>query len=717
MPLSAGDKLGSYELLAPLGAGGMGEVWKARDTRLGRLVAIKLLKGNHSRFQQEARAVAALNHPHICQIYDVGPDYLVLEYVEGALLKGPLPAEEAVRLAMQIAGALEEAHGRNILHRDLKPANILVTPKGTVKLLDFGLATFLSAPDSDATRTLEGTVMGTAAYMAPEQAGGKAVDARSDIFSFGAVLYEMLAGARAFGAPSVAEVLSAILRDEPPPLEAPAALQRIVRKCLAKAPAARFQSVTELRTALEQVFGTSAGELPSIAVLPFANMSAGKDEDYFSDGLAEEIINALAQVPGLKVTARTSAFAFRGKEVDVRKIADTLGVRTILEGSVRRAGNRIRVTAQLINAADGYHLWSQRYDREMADVFAIQDEIASAIAEALQVKLAPKPTGAERHKPKLPAYEAYLRGRHHQFKATPGSWEKARECYQQAIALDPQFALAYGDLAGLFNHAVAVGIRPPQENVPAMRTYATRALELDPALPQAHTHLATAAGLFDNDWNEAECRFKLAMAHPAVPPDCRFLYMAYLVARRRPLEAVEEVRRAVEQDPLSRLYRMYLALSLWTAGCDEEAVREGNRVLDLDENYPGSYFFFALYHAHRGAFREALPFAEKSYLLSAHLPHAASIFAGVLLRNGDAAGAEKTLGKLAPPTVFGVPRAFAYFYLIAGEIDKAADWCERAVEQSDGTLAFSTALPVWNPLTASTRWPALARRMRLPENV
>jgi serine/threonine protein kinase len=412
MQLSVGDKLGPYEILAPLGAGGMGEVWKARDTRLNRIVAIKRLIGRHSaRFEQEARAIAALNHPNICQIHDIGPDYLVLEYIEGQPLRGPLPVPEAVRLAIQIAGALEEAHAKGILHRDLKPANIVLTARRDSKLLDFGLAKLTDGADEAATKTIEGTMLGTAAYMSPEQARAQALDERSDIFSFGAVLYEMFSGRRAFPGEHALPTLGAVIHRDPDPLQAPPDIVRIVTRCLRKSPEERFQRAAEIRIALETANLTlAAKDPPSIAVLPFANMSASKDDEYFSDGLAEEILNLLAHIPELKVTARTSSFAFRGKELDITAIANALKVRTILEGSVRRAGNRIRVTAQLINAADGYHLWSERYDRELADIFAVQDEIASAIAKALHVKLAPK-SEAARYQPYPAAHEAFLRGR------------------------------------------------------------------------------------------------------------------------------------------------------------------------------------------------------------------------------------------------------------------------------------------------------------------
>ena len=376
-----GTALGPYELIVPLGAGGMGEVWKARDTRVDRIVAIKRLKTEHTeRFKREARAIAALNHPRICQLYDVGPDYLVMEYVEGDALKGPVPVADAVPLAVQIAEALAAAHRKGIVHRDLKPANILVNESGA-KLLDFGLAQ-MDVPllSGDATISVAlsegGVIVGTVAYMSPEQAQGQAVDARSDVFSFGAVLYEVLTGRRAFRGNTPLATITAVVHEEPPPLEAPAALERIVSRCLAKERRDRFQSMADVAAALEQTVVKPTDQYPSIAVLPFANMSSDPDDDYFSDGLAEEIINLLAHVPSLKVTARTSSFAFRGKDQDIRRIAEALGVRTILEGSVRRAGSRIRVTAQLINAEDGYHLWSERYDRELTDVFAIQDEIA-----------------------------------------------------------------------------------------------------------------------------------------------------------------------------------------------------------------------------------------------------------------------------------------------------------------------------------------------------
>jgi serine/threonine-protein kinase len=552
-------------------------VYKARDTRLDRTVAIKVAAAKFSeRFEREARAVAALNHPHICTLYDVGPDYLVMEYVDGATVSGPMPVGQALKLAIQIAGALEEAHAKGILHRDLKPANILVTAKGTAKLLDFGLAKL--AADSDGTQTMAGGLMGTPMYMAPEQADGKPADRRSDVFSFGAVLYEMLAGRRAF------DSLAAVVRDSPKPVDAPGEVARIVTRCLAKSPADRFQSMADLKAALERISAQPAERQPSIAVLPFANMSRDPDDEYFSDGLAEEIINTLAHLPGLKVTARTSAFAFRGKEQDITKIAEMLHVRTILEGSVRRSGSRIRVTAQLINAEDGYHLWSERYDREMADVFAMQDEIAAAIARALEVKLVGKPAGRQ-HLPDLRAYEAFLKARHELLKVDPESAARGRRLLEQAIALDPAYSEPYGELGSCYVLQALTGLRSAREAMPAARARAQNALERSASDARAHGVLCSVAGLYDYDWKEAAEQYRLALAVEAVPGEVRArCALAYLVPLSRFQEALEQLETALEHDPLNGFVRSTFALVLAFGGMHDRARIEAQKVIEVDAN-------------------------------------------------------------------------------------------------------------------------------------
>jgi serine/threonine protein kinase len=516
--LQAGAKLGPYEILAPIGAGGMGEVWKARDTRLGRIVAIKKVKEQHSeRFKQEARTISALNHPNICQLYDIGSDYLVLEYVEGKPLSSPLPEKEAVRLAIQIAAALEAAHKKGIIHRDLKPANIMVTAEGSVKLLDFGLAKLYeqqagsagvppaisTSPTANFPATQTGAVLGTVAYMSQEQAQGQHADVRSDIFSFGLVLYEMRSGKRAFTGDNSPVILAALLSDEPPPLKSSPSLERIVRRCLEKKPAERFQSMTEVRSALENTEAKSGEQpQPSIAVLPFVNMSGDSEQEYFSDGLTEEIINTLTQIPGLEVTARTSAFVFKDRREDIRKIAEMLGVINILEGSVRKSGNRLRITAQLITAADGNHLWSERFDRDMTDVFVIQDEISQAIAAKLCVHLFGNRPMIKRHTENMEAYNLFLKGRYYFLKLSPEGVAKSEEYYEQAIAADPNYALPWFGLAVFYWMMGYLGVVPAKESNAKCRQAALQALALDEYLPGAHSVLG-AARAEQFDWMEA----------------------------------------------------------------------------------------------------------------------------------------------------------------------------------------------------------------------
>ena len=719
MALSSGDKLGPYEILAKLGEGGMGEVWKARDSRLNRPVAVKRLKGQHSaRFEQEARAIAALNHPHICQIFDIGPDYLVLEYIEGQPLKGGVNVDDAVRLAMQIAEALDAAHRKGVVHRDLKPANIMVTSEGSVKLLDFGLAKQTAGSDDTSTvdGTAVGTVMGTAAYMAPEQTEGKPLDVRSDIFSFGSVMYELLSGRRAFHGENAVSTMTAILRDEPAPLDASAALQAIVKRCLAKPPGQRYQTVAELRDDLGKAqTGTPPHSPPSIAVLPFANMGADKENEYFSDGLAEEIINFLAQIPGLKVTARTSAFAFKGKTEDIRKIAGTLGVSTILEGSVRRSGSRLRVNAQLINASDGYHLWSQRYDREMADLFDLQDEIAQAIASALHVTLAGTPTPFMLYKPSLPAYEALLKARHYRGLLRPELFPRARECFEQAIALDPKFVLAHCEYGIYFMMMVVLGLVSPSEGWSMVRSQAQRALDLDPSLPEGHAMLGAVAGSLEYDWKEAERQFRLAIAHDPVPVNVRLYYSLHLMKIGRSGEAVQQAELGLQEDPLNILLRINRASYLAAAGRPEDAVKGWREILELNPSVVLALFNLAGRHASLGEWDRALPLCEEAYVL-APLSRVVGLLAGLLKRTGDTRRADQLLHTLQPADAFGVPLGLALYHWVLHEFDAEADWFEKAIDQRDPISSMLLRFWYGAELRTTPRWAGLMRKLNLPES-
>ena len=689
----------------------MGEVYKATDTRLGRTVAIKTLTSEDAaRFQQEARAIAALSHPHICVLHDVGPNYLVMEYLEGEPLRGPLPLEDALRVASEVVDALDAAHGKGILHRDLKPANIMMTSTGT-KLVDFGLAKIAADSTDGVTGTIAGTVLGTAAYMSPEQAQGQPADARSDVFSLGAVLYELLSGRNVFARASFLDTLNAVVRDEPPALDSPAA--DIVKRCLAKQPAQRFQTMAEVRTAIHQLRTKKPGRAqasPSIAVLPFANMSRDSDDEYFSDGLAEEIINALAQVPELKVIARTSAFAFKGKNEDIRKIAETLGVTNILEGSVRRAGSRIRVTAQLILAADGTHLWSQRYDREMSDIFAMQDEIAAAIAGALKLKLIP---ATERRMPSLPAYEAYLKYRSYQWQFTPEAAQRSRQCLEQALTLDPEFALPYVGLADYNLALSAVGAIPVSQAMPRARELAQRALEIDPDLPEAHAMLGIVAGHFDYDWKEAERRFRAAVSREPLSPHLRQWYATFLLnAMGRTSEALLQMAHIIEEDPLCQMWHGMHSNVLQSAGLHEQAYEATLTAVKLDPAFWLGWADLGILAALRGNHEEALRCAEKAMAAAPWSTYSIGLMAGALANVGSTEKAEPLLATLRNDS-YGGPIGLVICGVVRGEIEAAVDAARKAVEQRFSVMIPRVFRPYESLLRQSARWPDVLRAMNL----
>lgn len=456
--------------------------------------------------------------------------------------------------------------------------------------------------------------------------------------------------------------------------------------------------------------------VPSIAVLPFANMSGDKEQEYFSDGLAEEIINALTRIAGLKVIARTSAFAFKGQNTDIRRIAETLGVTTILEGSVRRSGNRIRVTAQLITASDGSHLWSERFDRELADVFAVQDEISSAIAAALKVRLSPQAEARQRHTPTLPAYEALLKARHFHWKVTAESMNQARVFYEQAIALDPQFALAHALYSDYLFGRTTIGLSSLREVEPVIRAVAQRALELDPALADAHGPLCILASSFDYDWNEAGRQFALAApggkGSPHVHMGCGW---NYILASGHRQEAIAQLKLAVLGDPLHLTARAILGMALGAVGEFEEAEELLQQSRDLDPGFMWTHYYLADLHAAREQFAEALPSAEKAFSLAPWYAPSAGIYAGLLVRTGDPARGRQMIQSLEGSTAYGAAKGLAIFHTVCGDVDRAADFYEKAIEERDSFVVAFLQGAIGAPLRASTHWPRLAALMRLPE--
>ncbi len=714
-----GRTVSHYHVLEKLGKGGMGVVYKARDTRLERVVALKFLPPERvtdperkRRFVREARAASALNHPNIITVYDIdqadGADFIAMECVSGRTLSQviagkPLPVKDALGYAVQIADALIAAHRAGIIHRDLKPGNVMVTEDGRAKVLDFGLAK-LTEVTAESTLTL---VVGTAAYMAPEQAEGQAADARSDIYSFGALLYEMLAGRRAF---------TGMAREEPAPLTGVSPeLQQIVARCLRRNPAERFQTAGELKAALEKTGLEAHPTLPSIAVLPFANLSADKENEYFSDGLAEEIINALTKVPGLRVPARTSSFAFRGKEMDVSEIGAKLKVGHILEGSVRKAGDRIRVTSQLINVADGYHLWSERYDRRLADIFDVQDEIARAIVDKLRVQLVGDRPLIKRPTENLEAYSLYLKGRYHMAATWVESYTKIKESLELAIKLDPHYALAYAGLAYYYCWAPTFGLSAPKKSFSAATRAALDALALDDTIAEAHMVLGMIAA-FHFDWLRAESEFQRALELNPASSDCHDSYaFAFLGPMGRLQDAAAEFERALELDPLSLIVQCHQGfLSYWRRDY-HLAIRQCRRVLELSPNYTLAHFCIGLAAMEAGLFDEAARAVETVLALGGRNALVLALLGLVYARSGRVSEARELLEELVglAGLSYVSPAQAGWIYLGLEETDKAFESFEKAFEDDSAHMLYLRIFPIYDPIRPDPRYRALLRKMNL----
>ncbi len=740
----AGTRLGNYEIESLLGQGGMGVVYKARQVNLDRPVALKILPPHLSsnvsflkRFKREARAVAKLSHSNIIQIFDIAEDndlhFFSMEYVEGETLdkvlekKGKFEPKEAVRVISQVALALEHAHKHNIIHRDVKPSNIIIDGSGNAKVMDFGLA---RAADDRSKVTQSGTLIGTLGYMSPEQCRGEELDFRTDIYSLGVVLYEMLTGKPPFDAPNEVAMIHKIVSEEPPGVREFTAdiseeLNTVVSRAMAKDRMARHGNMTEFMESLRKLPVSSSSEKhieeessPSIVVLPFVDMSSSRDQEYLCDGMAEALINALTQIKDLKVVARTSAFSFKGQSLDVRDIGKRLNVATVLEGSIQKAGNRLRITGQLVNVADGYHLWSEKYDRNMDDIFAIQDEISEAIVTKL------KPTLLKSEKSKLGArqavpietYDLYLKGRYFFNKSSVEALKKAVDYFEQALAIDPDYAQAYAGLADAHLVLPFFSSSRPQETYQKGRRAALRALEIDNTLAEAHISLGTVKSAYDWDWKGAERELKQAIELNPGYAIAHWTYAYHLVRVNRLDEAIAEIEEAHKLDSLSLQINIGLGMILYWAGQNDRAIEVLRKTIELDPNHPYAHLALGLAYLQKSMNDEALLEFEREREVSGVLDAAAEW--SIAVWHALVGKREKALDILntfltrseteyVPPTFTGL------LYFALGDIDRGFEWLEKACESGDIWLGYFQAAPMVAPLRSDPRFKAILKKMGL----
>jgi serine/threonine-protein kinase len=790
MTLTPGTRLGPYEILSPLGAGGMGEVYRASDSRLGRDVAVKVISEQlihdpraRARFEREARAVASLSHPNIVSLYDVGAEggvaFAVMELLDGEPLDcdiGPqgVAWTRALEIASSVADALTCAHDRGVVHRDLKPSNIFVTSDGLVKVLDFGLArqdpigAAHAALSTVPGGTQPGLVLGTVGYMSPEQVRGEATDARSDIFSLGCVLYEMLTGRRPFQGGTAAEVQAAILRDQPGSVDdinsaIPPEVNALVHRCLEKRPEQRFQSARDLAFALRQA-GTSrlrsaarppatrftrplvtmfvamglvavgvgswwtthrtsaadVGRIQSLAVLPLSDLSPDRGQEYFADAMTEELTTRLAKMGSWRITSRTSVMGYRQVVKKIPDIARELGVDAVIEGSVLREGSRLKVTAQLIDGLTDRHLWADSYEREIRGVMELQNDIAVAIARQVGLTLTPEANRSllAASRPVLPAaFDAYVRGRHAWDKRTEGDLREAIRDFQASIDADPTYAPAYAGMADAYGQLGYGSYVAPEESFPRAREAATRALELNPTLAEPHAALGYALMYYDWDFAKAEAEFRRAIELNPNYAIAHQWYAYLLTARERPASEPErEITRAKALDPLSVPINIDQAYILHYYQRNEDALRSVRLALEMNPSYPPAYFWLGRIYTAQRQYEEAESALQKIGPLRTWTPAMAALgyLYGKSGRAREASGILDEFDSLARSGRYASGYAIAVVHAGLGDRERALTALEAAYRERSHWLVWLKRDPRWNEIRHDARFQALVRRVGLP---
>jgi TolB-like protein/Tfp pilus assembly protein PilF len=659
---------------------------------------------------REAQAAAALDHPNICTVYEFDEaeekTFISMAYVEGQSLRkklesGPLELDEALKIALQVAKGLQIAHERGIVHRDIKSANIMVTKDNQAKIMDFGLARMTGGT----LITRERMTMGTIAYMSPEQATGENVDHRTDIWSLGVVLYEILSGVLPFASTNEQATIYAVLNETPEPLslhrnDIPNTLDKIVCKALEKIPSQRYDSLAELITNLHSISIETVSKKekkPSIAVLPFVDMSPNKDQEYFGDGMAEEIINALTHINGLHVVARTSSFAFKGKNASIGEIAKELNVANILEGSVRKSGDKLRITAQLIKVADGYHLWSEKFDRSLEDIFDIQDEISLAIVAALKVKLLGNEKAAvvKRYTENLKAYDLYLKGRFYLDMFTPKGFEMATDFFEKSLLEDKNYAMAYIELGVTQRYMTLMGDISPRDCIPKMREYAEKALEIDNNLGDARCLLAIYHMTYDWNWTAANDEFEHALH---LNPNSSYIYLyrsLYLMFMDNHEDSIAAIKHARELDPLSSLLKFQEGHLLYFAGHYDESEKALHNLIATNPNYYLPHFCLGYICRQRSQQDAAIAFYEKAYTLSGGISWTVMLLCTALYESGEKRRAGKLLKNLEERSKheYVPPLCFYFIHRTFGNNEKASFWLEKAYKEHDGFLLYCRIFP------------------------